>query len=391
MKIDSIKKSINCFCLISFFLVSCSKSENDFFINKKVALFEHAKETTNIDYASNDVVEWTDVLFDNSEYVYFKNYPRYIDIPDNYIYQIGDKAPKLFAYYGEFKGYDVFSWDDDNTFGYAVHGFSIDRFVFQSTSYHILYCIKHTGEQTNFFTLSEDNTVLHYNHDVVIPFVNLYTKGIFDLQDVGYLYYARNNYLKENNSPYVNNENYTFEMTSVGQYRVKCPNIDLANYNISKILFKDFIFKNEIPLLDYSYAFPKELDKHLKNLSCNYDNSSIVLAKIAGYDIFKIDMLDKSKIEQINATPYNLKDFVSRRYLADLNITNIYGFKDGKVYQIYDLLLNKVFGINTLDAMACQIYANLFDARNTNNDSDFDFKQDFYNRWKNHYLTIPSL
>ena len=260
---------------IAMFIVGCSASINENVKNKEIVGLEHSKEVVDIDFKSINDVEWTQTLFSDTEYMYFDGCPSSKEIPNNFIYKINDKSPELFAYYGVFKGYDVFSWDDDNAFGYAVHGFSIDKFVFQSGSYHILYCIKHTEEKTSFFIISENGEVLYYNREVVVPFVDLFSTGTFDLQDVGYIYYARNTYLKENSSPYADDNDYTFEMTSRGQYKVKCPTVDLSRFNVSRAIYKDFIFQCEIPFYNDSFAFPKSLDKFLQECAFSYDKNSI--------------------------------------------------------------------------------------------------------------------
>lgn len=387
-------KKFNFFiCLISItFSVSCSKSAEGFVENKQLVNFKHATDTfETIDSSTN--VEWSQTLFNADKDMEFDEIPSTKEIPDNINYQIDNKAPNLFAYYGVFKGYDVFSWDDDNAFGYVVHSFSIDRFVFRSASYHILYSIKHTDEQVPFFTLSEDGNALHYNQAVVTPFVELYANGVFDLQDVGYLYYARNNYLKENSSPYADNSDYynRFRITSTGKYKIPCPNVDLDHFDTARAIHQRFLFQDKIPFYNYSYVFPKELDKCLKEFSIKYDKNSIFLTAINGYHLFKVDSLDSSKVEQASAPSLNLQNYLSRRYISDLNILNIYGYKEGKLYNLYDLLIGNVLGINSLDKMACQIYTNLCDVYDSENGNSSDFEKDFFDNWKEYYLSIPSL
>lgn len=133
------------------------------------------------------------------------------------------------------------------------------------------------------------------------------------------------------------------------------------------------------------------MDKCLKEFSIKYDKNSIFLTVINGYHIFKADSLDSSKVEQVSAPSLNLQNYLSRRYISDLNIYNIYGFKEGKLYSLYDLLIGNVLGINSLDKIACQIYTNLCDAYALENGDSSSFEKDFFNKWKEHYLSIPSL
>lgn len=171
----------------------------------------------------------------NSEpnYLIFDELPTTKEIPDNVSIEANGILPMLFAYYGTINGYDVFSWDDDNSFGFSILKYRIDQFAFLTQNVYVFYCVEHSETQKDFFVYDEQgtHTQLAINTETVTPFIKLYNDGAFDAHDVGYIYYARGSYLKENNNLVLLPDGYEmiYEYLEDGKVKIQNPTITRPN------------------------------------------------------------------------------------------------------------------------------------------------------------------
>ena len=378
---DMKKTFLPIFALLVSFAIGCSK-ESTYFDNEKISSFEHAKENITFEIPEKDD-DYSEKLSSYPDYVVFDELPSTKDIPENISLEANGYTPTLFTYYGTFKGYDVFGWEDYNTGWFIRTTFSIDRFVFESNNLLTLYCVEHSDTQKDFFAYEEETQIhLIYNRDVVISFVELYRDGVFDLNDVAYIYFSREIYLCRDGQ-----YSFEYEYLDDGKVKIKCPSVDVAHYDQEMAIYKNFFYENKIPTYDYSYRFPKDVDRYFYNHDIKYDEKTIYLGNINGYDMFTSSDLKNSIFRGIfiNIGP---SAFILRRYIADLDMFGVFGYKDGSIYYVDDLLENQTIGVDSLDIIACQIYTNLLDIHIKNNGDATQFEQKFFENWKADYLKI---
>lgn len=264
--------------------------------------------------------------------------PTIRELPSNYSFDNELYSNKI-LYHGEYHGYDVFSWEDDNTFGHSMHGFQIDGFSFSSNNFIILVCFKHSDNFTSFYDIDSTGTYLSKN---AIPLTYLFTEGVFSLNDIKDIYLERAYWLGDYTSL---NGHYVFQVNTVNQYR-----IHQGSYPF------------DIHLEEYSYSLSDnfynaiKMDKLIKS-----PQNAIYFGNYNGWELFM-----PTNGDGVN---YNV-EFNNTFFIKNDYLSNIYGYYNGKVENVSDLYQKGIIGDNFLQRVTNQCLSYCIDSYLIDNSFD---------------------
>ena len=303
-------------------------------------------------YHSVDMVSspYKNVKSDNYSSIYSESIelttaPQIRQLPSNYCFDNEIFQNKI-LYHGQYHGYDVFSWDDDNAFGFRMHGFQIDGFKFSSSNYIILVCFEHTDEPTCFY---DDNSTNVYLSKKAIPLTYLYTQGIFALDDIKTIYLERAYWLSD--YTYLNGH-YVFQLDTSNRRRINQG---------------DYPF--DIHLEEYSYSISDKFHKAINmDQVIQSPNNAIYFGTYNGWELFMSTNGDGANYSVNFNNTFNLKN----SYLS-----NIYGFSDDKVENVSDLYQKGIIGDNHLERITNQCLSYCVDSYLLDNGLDISYVDDY--------------